>query len=425
MAEVASAQRESAKAWLVWGAGAAFFAYAFLHRIAPAAMYDRLMAEFQVSAAALGNLSACYFYAYGALQLPVGLLLDRFGPRLLLCGSALLAAGGSLAFAWAESLQAAYLGRLLIGAGSGASFVGALTLAMQSLPPSRFGLVAGLTQAIALGGTVVAQAPLAALVAAVGWRETMLGFAAAGLVMGALIWQATRAAQAPALRSRTGARGAAGAVLRNPQTALACLYCGLMSAPAIAFAVLWGAPWFAQAHGLARTEAAFGASMPLLGWAVCAPAIGWLSERMGGRKPIMIAAAAVALAAWSALLLWSSAPFAAACGLLLVLGGAHGAMALSFVVAREANPQQAAAFATSVANFSSIATIALVQPLVGWLLDLQWEGAMADGVRVFSPAAWRLALLLFPAACLIALLGAIALKETHPARAAKRRLDRA
>jgi MFS family permease len=193
-----------------------------------------------------------------------------------------------------------------------------------------------------------------------------------------------------------------------------------MSAPAIVFAVLWGVPWLEQTHGLPRTEAAFGASMTLLGWACCAPPLGWLSERLRGRRPIMLAAPAAAFVLWSALLLWREPPFAGLCALIFAVGATHGSMALSFVVAREANPPGAAGFATGVTNFCSMIMAALVQPLIGKLLDLQWEGVELAGARVFSPEAYLDAFLLFPAAALLAVLVALPMRETHPAKAGAR-----
>ena len=80
------------RGWFIWGAGALFFAYAFFHRVAPSVMFDHLMRDFMVSAAVLGNLSACYFYAYAGMQIPAGLILDRWGPRLLLAVAALVCA---------------------------------------------------------------------------------------------------------------------------------------------------------------------------------------------------------------------------------------------------------------------------------------------------------------------------------------------
>jgi MFS family permease len=185
----------------------------------------------------------------------------------------------------------------------------------------------------------------------------------------------------------------------------------------VTFAVLWGVPWLEQAHGLPRTAAAFAASLTFAGWAIAAPALGWLTERLGARRPLMLAGAFASFALWSALLwLPATAPYVALCALIFAMGLASGAMPLSFVVAREANPPHAGAFATAVVNFSSIMAIALLQPLVGWLLDLQWTGASAAGVRQFPAEAYRTAFLLFPASGLITLLGMLALRETHPAR---------
>ena len=87
--------------WLVWGLGAAFFLYGFFERLAPSVMHDHLMREFALTGATAGNLSAFYFYTYASLQIPVGLMVDRFGPRRLLVFGALICAGATLWFAWA------------------------------------------------------------------------------------------------------------------------------------------------------------------------------------------------------------------------------------------------------------------------------------------------------------------------------------
>jgi MFS family permease len=380
-------------------------------------MYDRLMAEFASTGALLGNLSAVYFYAYCLSQIPIGLLLDRFGPRLLLPLSALLAAAGSAVFGQASSLEAAYLGRFLVGLGTGTAFVGALALAAARLPPARFAMVTGLTQAIAMAAGVAAQTPLALIVGAVGWRPTMLGLAALAVGFALAFWFAARGASRTA--GAHAARGGVRAVLTNRQTWLACAFGSLLTVP-IAFAVLWGVPWLVQAHGQSRTAAAFGASMVLLGWAAGAPFMGALSERLRARKPIMLAGAVVALAAWAAALGWREAPYPALCALIFVVGAASSSMSLSFVVAREANPPGTAGFATGVTNFCSMIMAALVQPLIGRLLDLQWEGVELAGARVFSPEAYLDAFLLFPAAALLAVLVALPMRETHPAKAGAR-----
>jgi MFS family permease len=401
------------RGWLIWGCGAAFFAYAFIHRVAPSVMFDRLMADFAADATRLGQLSACYFYAYAAIQIPVGLLLDRFGPRRMLTLSAVGCMAGSLAFALAEHRPVAYAARLLIGAGSGVAFLGTLKLAADWLPPARFALAIGLTQAVAMLGAVAGQAPLALAVESFGWRVLMVGAAVLGLVVGGLIWWATRhPAPAPQATASSGG-GHWRAALANPQTWFAAAYSGLSSSPMLAFAVLWGVAYLVQAEGMARAQAAAGASMVFIGWAVSAPLLGWLSDRIGRRKPPMVAGAAGALAGWLLLLYGPDLPWPAQFALLAWIGGTSSAMALSFAVGREANPARVSGMVTGIVNFASIAAGAALQPLIGALLDRRWDGTLVDGARVFDAAAYGEAFLAFPIASGLCLVVTLFIRETH------------
>ena len=116
-------------AWLVWGLAAALYLIAFYQRVAPAVITNELASEFSLTAAALGNLSAFYFYSYVAVQIPTGLLTDRWGPRRVLAVGAVLTALGTVVFALAPSVVFANAGRLAIGAAAGVAFVSMLKLA--------------------------------------------------------------------------------------------------------------------------------------------------------------------------------------------------------------------------------------------------------------------------------------------------------
>ncbi len=407
------------RGWLIWSVCAVMFAYAFFHRVAPGVMFDRLMRDFHVGAAVLGNLSACYLYAYAAMQIPVGVMLDRIGPRLILAGSGVAAAGGSLLFAADDTLVAAYAGRLLIGAGTGVVFISTLKIAMDRLPARRFALVTGLTQAIAMCGAVLGQAPLALLIEAVGWRATMVWGAGLGALLAAGIWLAARppAGDGTGPRRDTVPRRRLGGDIRlvcaNRQFWLAALYSAGSSGPMLAFAVLWGVPYLVQVHGLERSAAGAGASVMLIGWAAAAPAIGWLSDRMGRRKPLMVATAALVLLLWAAVLWLPTLPLAMLYVLLAAIGALSASMALTFAVGREVTPPGVQGLATGLVNLASIGFGALLQPSVGWLLDRQWEGAASDGARLFDQAAYVVAFLPFPAAAAASLLAALGLRETY------------
>ncbi len=125
-----------ARSWTVWGLGATLYLMGFYQRVAPAVMTSELMESFAIGAAGLGNLSGFYFYSYVAMQVPTGILADRWGPRRLLSLGALVAGAGSLIFAMAPSFAWAGVGRLLIGGSVAVAFVGMLKLAAHWFAPA-------------------------------------------------------------------------------------------------------------------------------------------------------------------------------------------------------------------------------------------------------------------------------------------------
>src|SRR5262249_28552005 len=145
---------------LGWLTGALFFLYAWVLRVAPSVMVEELMRDFSVGAAVLGSVSAAYFYGYAGMQIPVGGLLDRFGPRRLLAISTLVCAGGCVLFSGAGTLASATAGRFLIGASAAFSLVGAMAVAGQWFTPERFAVLSGLAMAAGMAGGVLGQAPL-------------------------------------------------------------------------------------------------------------------------------------------------------------------------------------------------------------------------------------------------------------------------
>ncbi len=410
------------RAWLVWALGAALFAYGFFHRNAPSVMIDALMRDFMVGGAILGNLSAFYFYAYAGLQIPVGLLVDRWGARRMLALGAALCAAGSALFAAADSLTLAYAGRLLIGTGAAFSFVGTLKLATNWFPPERFAQLTGLTMMAGMIGGIGGQAPLAALVELTGWRAALFGAAVAGVLLTLAIWLIVRdrptAAYGAAERGGAGRGGAGrggagrggagpaepgggglvallrglGVVVREPQNWLVALLCASMTAPLLAFAGLWGVAWLMQTHGLERPEAAGTASLLLIGWAVGSPASGWLSDRSGLRRPVMQAGALLGLVSLSALLYLPDLPALPRALLFLASGAGLSSMAIGFAILRRVNTPAVTGAAFGLLNGACVGSGAVFQPLIGGLLDRAWDGTLAAGARVYSAAAYTQAL---------------------------------
>ena len=408
-----------ARPWVMWSLGASFYFLAFFHRVTPGVMIDELMRDLAVGAAVVGNLSALYFYAYGAVQVPLGLMLDRWGPRRILAAAAAACGLGSVLFAVAGSVALAYLGRLVIGASVGFALVGTFTIAALWFPARRFALLSGLTLAFGTAGAVGGLAPLAFAVDWAGWRATMLAAAVLVLVLAALIWLVVREADdatagAAADGAASGAlwRGLKG-VLATGQTWIAGLVNGLMHGCITTFAGLWGVPYLMLAYGLERPAAAACASLVLVGVGIGAPAWGWLSDRIGRRRTPMVAGTLTALAAMAVVIYAPGVPLGVAAGLLLVAGFAGGATIIVYATGREHNRPEAGGTAMGVINTVVILAMAGFAPIVGWLLDLTWDGAMAGDARVYSPADFRIALVPLMISGAGAAIAAALVRETH------------
>ncbi len=389
-------------AWLVWGLGASFYLMAFFQRVAPAVMTDALMREFEIGAAALGNLSALYFYSYVLMQIPTGIIADGWGPRRLLSLGALVAASGTLIFALAPGFALVGLGRFLIGGSVAVAFVGCLQLANNWFPPRLYGMVAGMALFVGIIGAVCAGPPLRLCVNAFGWRPTILVSGLVTFAIASAIWMIVRDhprekgyggpwanLATPPSAGRLPALAGILAVLRYPNTILLFLIPGGVVGPVLAFSGLWGVPFLVTHYGFAPTRAAVLTTTLLVAWAVGGPILGWLSDRSGRRKPLYIGGCTIALVCWVLMVYVPDLPLAILMTLLIVAGLSSGCMIISFAFAKESVPASLSGTVTGVTNMGVMMGPMLLQPAIGWLLDRRWQGALENGIRVYDLGAYQ------------------------------------
>lgn len=412
-------------AWIAWGVGTTLFLYGFAQRVAPSVMIGDLMRDFSASGAILGNLSAFYFYAYAGIQIPVGVLLDRWGPRRLLAGAALISAVGSLLFSTSSLLTQAYAGRLLIGVGAGVCFVAALKIAMLWLPLHRYAAIAGLTMCLGTVGGIGGQAPLAAILEFASWREVMIWAAVFAALCGGAIWLAARPGESATSRaSRKSRDGIASPalldglrlVMSRSQTWLLALNLASHAGPMLSFAGLWGVAYLMARFGLERTTAAIATSMMLVGWGVGSAVAGWVSDLLQRRKILMIVSSLIAIVGWPVIILAPALSPTAVVTLLFTIGLAGGAVIIGFAVANETTPSAAGGVMAGVLNTANMTAGAALQVLIGWLLDLGWDGRMGDGVRLYSVDTFNDALLVYFVCGAISLITVIFIRETYAKR---------
>ncbi len=413
--------------WMIWGLGALFYCTGFYQRVAPAVMTDLLMAEFHIGAAVLGNLSAFYFYSYVFMQIPTGILADHLGPRKLLAAGALVSALGTFLFALAPDIALADLGRLLIGGSVAVAWVALLKLASHWFPPQRFAMVSGMALFCGILGAVTAGVPLRLLVNAFGWRSVMFVSACVSLLLTAAVWAVVRDDPSDkgyegyaheSTRQKGGATFGAAlsglrAIFRYRNTWLLTLAPGGVVGPVLAFSGLWGVPFLSTHYGLSQSESALFTSTLLVAWALGGPVLGYLSDRIHRRKPIYLAGSLVALGGWGVILYVEALPFSVLAVLLAVVGFASGCIILGFAYAKESVPPKLAGTVAGVCNMGVMMGPMILQPIMGWVLDLKWRGALNGEVRIYDLEAFRSAFLLMTAWTLVSVILLSLTRETR------------
>jgi MFS family permease len=405
--------------------GALFFGYAFIQRVSPSVMTAELMREFSVGATALGSLSAFYFYTYASIQLPVGMLTDRFGPRKLMSAAAGLCAFASIGFALSDSIVTASIGRALIGGTVAFAFVGTLSIAGYFFKSSRYTLLAGLLQSVGMCGAIFGQAPLRHLVESLGWRGTMTALAGVAVVLSILLFVLVprRSAEQLTATNQAGSNQTNAtkkklldglkSVSSNSQTWICAIIGFGLAATMLGFGALWSVPWLTTVHGYSTVQAGGIASMIFVGWAVFSPLVGWLSDKIGRRNPVMMLGALLCFVSFATLIFYTPSATSMIMGLIFLTGAGGCTMTAGFSSVRELNRPEFSSTALGLMNMFIVGAGAVVQPLIGWLLDKNWDGSLMEGARVYSDQAFTSALTSLLVVTSLAFIGTLFLKETY------------
>ncbi len=411
--------------WLVWGLGALFYLSGFYQRVAPAVMTDYLMADFRIGAAALGNLSAFYFYSYVFMQIPTGILADYWGPRRLLTAGAFIAAVGGFLFAGAPSLFLANIGRLLIGGAVGVAWVSLLKLSTTWFPSRRYAMTSGLGLFCGVVGAVSAGVPLRILVDSFGWRPVMLFSAGITLVVAVSIWIVVRddprerghksflPSSAPNAPSPGFVPADLLRVFHYPNTWLLSIAPSGVVGPVLAFSGLWGIPFLTTQYGLTPAKSAAMTSTLLVAWAGAGPIIGALSDRVGRRKPLYVGGCLVASVGWAVILYVPDLPMWVLISLITLVGLSSSGMILGFAFVKESVPTSLAGTVSGVCNMGVMSGPMVLQPAMGWVLDRNWKGVLENGVRVYDLGAYRSAFGLMIGLSILSVVLISLTKETH------------
>jgi MFS family permease len=397
-------------AWLLV---ALYYFYQYALRSAPSVMMPQLSDAFSVNALGVSAIVGMFYYGYSPFSLVAGTSMDRFGAKRVIPIGAAVVGVGAILFG-TGNVALANIGRFLQGAGGAFALIGAVYLITKSFPASVGASLIGATQMFGMAGGSAGQFFVGPIIkGGVPWDRFWIYAGCLGLVISVvlliLLPKETPKTSKSGSAALTTLLRSLGKVFRNPQSILCGFISGLLFIPTTILGMTWGVRFLQEARGREYEAAVTLAATIPLGWMIGCPLLGFISDRLGRRKPVIFAGTIMLLAvvAW---VLFGNPQILRGHSVGILMGIASGAAMLPYTVIKEANPPEFGGTATGVINFINFTFSALLSPVFGARLVEMPEGdtrlALAQYQAGFKPLLYGI---------LVALVLTLFLKETGPA----------
>lgn len=421
----------------VWFPLAMAYMVGFFHRNAGALVGEYMKVDFAItSAAELGFLTSIYFYTSAVMQIPSGIIADKFDPKKGLLSAMGLIVIGTVISSFAQSLELLYFGRLVLSLGSAMIYINLFKIATNWWKTSEMGTISSFTSLVGNLGPLVATVPLAILINTLGWRGSYLVMAGVVIVAmvlcfiltkstprdaGLMNWDEIEAAESGKTVEKKPAKKnikvmeSLKQVISNKQSLFPSIACAGMYGSFIAFFGIWAIPYFVQIYGLTRVEAASILFIGQLTYIIAGPLNGILSDKLKLRKKLFSGYIFVGVIGWLLLAFWNGGkpPMWGIYLVVILINIGASPIFMGLAYAREVNPPAFAGMAAGVVNVGSYIGAGLMQPLVGYILETSSGTNVINGVKVYSLEAFQLGFICCACAMFIAWVATLMMKETH------------
>lgn len=407
--------------WIICFVGMLFYCFNYFLRSSPSVMQNELTQAFHLSATQFGTLISFYYFAYTPMQIPAGMIYDKFGARLVLFFACLFAVVGLGIFASAESFGWACAGRFLIGFGTAFAYIGVLKLASIWLPPSRFAAVAGLTTAIGMTSGALSQKYLTKILEIFGYKPILqtavfIGIGLSFLILFTLRNRPQKPMHATTIHSTMTIKqllSSLRVIFKNPQMWLIGIIGCVLYLPSILLLDVYGISYFKATYHITSQQAANVSALTFLGWIIGGPVIGVISDKIRRRRqPLIITSALTAILLYS-IFYYPGLTLNQLCFIAFLTGFCCGSHPLCFALGKENNPTQMAGTSVAVTNMFIMFGGMLFPPIIGMLLDFHTDSQLINGLHAYSASDYTFALNIVPTGILIGTVLCMFLKETY------------
>jgi len=382
------------RAWLVWSAAISVYILAVFHRTSLGVAGLIAAERFQISSAQLATFTMVQLFVYAAMQVPVGVMLDRVGAKKLLVTGVVLMTGGQFAFAFAGTFVAGVVARVFVGMGDAMIFISLVQLVALWFPPARTAMVTQLTGVMGQIGAVAATVPLSAALHSAGWTRSFAVAAGVGIVLGIVLVVVVRDSPYEDHHRDELKMRAVGRALKlawaEPGTRLGLWSHFSAQFGATVFALLWGFPFLVSGQGLTSGTASELLILMTVTAVVTSPLIGAFVTRWPySRSTLILWIVGAIMAIWAVVLLWPGrAPLWLLVVLVVVLAvGGPGSM-VGFDLARTFNPPTRLGSANGIVNVGGFVASLSTVALIGIVLDLVAPG----GPSTYTVDSFRVAM---------------------------------
>lgn len=411
----------SLQPWIVVVSATSFFFFIFVQMNIFNAISPYMIKDLGFTTSQLGMLSACYFYANTLLVFPAGILLDRISVKKSLMCSLAVASAVTYVFSIASDFYVMAICRFLLGVVGSFCFVSCVKLATRWFPPTKMALVVGVIVTIAMIGGMVAQAPMTMVVDSFGWRHGLLSNVFLGMVffflVAILVHDYPKGLKEKLLQQKDAAPAVSmlaslKKTVLNIQNWYSGIYISALNLPTFVIGTTWGSMYLMQAQNLTRAQSSVVISAMYIGLIIGSPLAGLVSDKLGRRKMPMIVGAILSFLVILTIIYVPNLSATAFTALFCLFGIVSSAQVIGYPLITESNTPEVAATATGIGSTLILAGGMLI-PSFGWLMGLNWNHTMVDGLPVYSQSDYRLAMMMLVAAYVVSLIVSILAKETH------------
>jgi MFS family permease len=404
------------KPWVMWFLPLSFFAYQFILRLWPSLTMTQIMQQFHIDATSFGVLAAMYYFGYAGMQIPVAILIDRYGVRGIIALFALIGSGATYLFVHTDVWPLALMGRFFIGFASAAGFLGTSKAVSLWFPQNRYARMIGLTFSFGLLGAVYGGKPVNALIESMGFREMATLLAIVSLGISVLIFLLFRNPAKPVEQETLQVKSLK-QILMNPSLIVLAIANLLMVGALEGFADVWGVPYLIEAYKMPKTDAAGFVSYIFYGMLVGGPVLAFLSEKWGNIQVISLCGIGIAASFFAILFLCAHIDTFALRVLFFLIGIFCCYQVIVFSTSTTLIPIHLLGITIAFLNSINMFGGSFFHSLIGVLVDRFWTGGFENGCRVYTSESYTYGLLIIP---LCALVGAL-LVQWIPHKAAARR----